>query len=333
MFSGNNKPLEFGFIQRGQWIVASADVLDAHSPIRAARLCATLKRKLDSRLDVLLRDIVKHEPLEPALQREEFEHLMLASHPVYGLRALEQIGWLERDMPALAACRGVEQFGGLHHLDVLDHSFEALERLIATFPDANLETRLGTLLHDVGKPASRTWDVVRERWSFFSHDQVGANITRALLSSFGFEADLIERVAEMVDRHMMRLPSDERQAARFARRNARILPSLLQVMLADREAARGPLSSESGRLEYQRGMNLVLGALEAQTTPEPLMDGREVMQFLGLEPGPIVGQAIAFLRDAEASGDVTTLEEAQTVLQAWADARGLGSDEQTPYLR
>jgi poly(A) polymerase len=98
-------------------------------------------------------------------------------------------------------------------------------------------------------------------------------------------------------------------------------------MLADREAARGPLSNESGRLEYQRGMSLVLGALEAYTTPEPLMDGREVMQFLGLEPGSIVGQAIAFLRDAEMSSDVTTLEEAQTALRAWADARGLKRQE------
>jgi poly(A) polymerase len=322
MFSGS-KPLEFGFVQRGQWIVAPATVLDAFSPIRAARLCASLKRKLESRMDVLLREIVRSEPLELALQRQEFTRLMLGAYPVHGLRALEQIGWLEHHMPALAACRGVEQFGGLHHLDVLDHSFEALERLITTFPDANLETRLATLLHDVGKPASRTWDVLRERWSFFSHDQVGARLVREMLEGFGFEAGLIERVALMVDCHMLRLPGDDRQAARFARRNARILPQLLQVMLADREAARGPLSGETGRLEYQRGMNLVLGALEAHATPAPLMDGREVMQFLGLEPGPIVGQAIAFLRDAAMSGDVTTLEQAQTVLRAWADARGL----------
>jgi poly(A) polymerase len=255
--------------------------------------------------------------------RDELSRLMLAPNPARGVEVMRQLGLLERYLPELAACAGVEQFGGFHHLDVLDHSIEALRRLVIVFPDASLETRWAALLHDVGKPAAKTWDVVRERWSFFGHDQQGAQITRTVLSRLGYDPDTVNRAALMVDRHMLRLPGDERQARRFVNRNRSILPELLQVMLADREAARGPLSNEQSRRAYQQGMDLVLGAMQVHDTAKPLMDGREIMAFLNLEPGPMVGSALEFLREAEANGDASNLETAQGLLETWAKARGV----------
>ncbi len=319
-----------GFQRRGHTLEGTLEhILERpNSPMVAARLCAEHPDVLSPKLESLLREMVaqglKLETEYPALDavRDELSKLMLAPNPARGVEVMRQLGLLERYLPELEASAGIEQFGGFHHLDVLEHSIEALRRLVIVFPDASLETRWAALLHDVGKPAAKTWDVVRERWSFFGHDQQGAEITRTVLSRLGYDPELTARAASMVDRHMLRLPGDERQARRFVNRNRSILPELLQVMLADREAARGPLSNEHSRRAYQQGMDLVLGAMQVHDTAKPLMDGREIMAFLQLEPGPMVGGAIIFLREAEANGDASDLETAQELLEAWAKARG-----------
>ncbi len=225
---------------------------------------------------------------------------------------------LEKFLPELEACRGVEQFGGFHHLDVLDHSIEALLRLVTTFPDSSLETRLAMLFHDIGKPAAKTWDVVRERWSFFAHDQIGAKVTRALLNRIGFDEVLIERVSSMVDRHMIRLPADQSNAARFVRRNQKILPELLQVMIADREAARGTASSEHARLAYQHQIDMVLEAMQQNSSGKILMNGEQIMAFLNLKPGKAVGLALEFLKTLQETGEVKNLEQAEKALLEWS---------------
>ncbi len=227
-------------------------------------------------------------------------------------------GLLEKFILELEACRGVEQFGGFHHLDVLDHSIEALSRLVGTFPDSSLETRLATLFHDIGKHAAKTWDVVRERWSFFAHDQIGAKVTRGLLTRIGFDAIVIEHVSSMVDRHMIRLPADAASAARFVRRNQKILPELLQVMIADREAARGPASNEHARLAYQHQIDMVLEAMTQHSSAKILMTGEDIMAFLNLKPGKAVGLALGFVKTLQESGEITNLEQAKKVLLEWS---------------
>ncbi len=42
----------------------------------------------------------------------------------------------------------------------------------------------------------------------------------------------------------------------------------------------------------------------------PLLDGNEVMDLLGLEPGPRVGEVLDFLLDQQIEGTITTREEA-----------------------
>jgi poly(A) polymerase len=234
---------------------------------------------------------------------------------------MSETGLLQNLLPELDACRGVEQFGGFHHLDVFEHSLEALERLISTFPSASLETRWATLLHDVGKPVAKNWDDVRERWSFFAHDQIGAKVAREILSRFEYQETIIHRVSRMVDHHMLRLPSDQASAARFVRRNLEILPELLEVMLADREAARGPASDEFSRRSYQHGFELVLSAMKQHLSLKPLMNGLEIIEFLNLEPGKAVGQALDFLKNLQETGEILTLEQAKTALLEWARIR------------
>ena len=327
--------LEGGFRLRGRTLAGGAP-LDGLSVLRAARLVAEHLYRLDAGLEADLRRVaaaqaaggtegrtLEIQGLEITERRDGLSAILLAANAAEGIAVLDRVGALAAYLPELEAARGVDQFGGFHHLDVLGHSIEALRRLTATFPDAALETRWAALLHDVGKPPSRSWDAVRERWSFFGHDGLGGRIARDLLSRLAYPADTVERASLMVDRHMLRLPGDEASAKRFARRNARILPDLLAVMLADREAARGPLSTEGTRRAYQRGMDLVLGAMRDLETRKPILDGEAVMAHLGLAPGKLVGEALEVLRQASDAGEVSTPEEARARLDAWAREIGL----------
>jgi poly(A) polymerase len=309
--------IEPGFSRVGKSLRSTDPQILSERPLRALQLACEQSLTLEPQTQSTLKEL-RITPLEVA---GDFAALMLMPYASRLVRLMSDTGMLEQVMPELEACRGVEQFGGFHHLDVFDHSLEALERLNATFESAKLETRLATLLHDIGKPAAKNWDVVRERWSFFAHDQIGAKIARALLTRFGYDERLIHRTSSMVDRHMLRLPGDETTAARFVRRNTEILPELLEVMLADREAARGPASDEGSRRSYQHGFELVLNAMKANSSIKVLMNGSEIMEFLQLKPGVAVGRALEFLKTLQESGEVEDLEAAKRALLQWRQIR------------
>jgi poly(A) polymerase len=287
--------------------------------IRAARLCAQHGLKLEPRTLERLRALPSAGLLE---SRADLEGLLLSDQAAHGVHVLDQLGWVAAHLPEVEACKRVEPFG-FHHLNVFEHSLEALRVLTDLFPDANLGTRWATLLHDVGKPAARVWDEARGRWSFFGHDDRGADIARDILTRLGCDASLLERVALLIARHMIRLPADTTQASRFVRRQRRLLPDLLQVMLSDREAARGASSSSEARHAYQIGFDRVLEAMKQFDAVKPLLNGEDVMRLLNLAPGPEVGQALEFVGTLQDAGDVNTADEARAALLEWARVRGI----------
>ena len=236
--------------------------------------------------------------------------------PVAGraFAALDDLGLLAPILPELTDGRGVTQ-GNLHHLDVLRHQLEALQQLVDAFPDADLALRWATLLHDVGKPPTRTPGSVTEdglvlRDRFHGHDALGAELAAAALRRLRRPRATVARVHDLVAAHMRSLPDDERGARRFAHRLRPLLPDLLRLLLADREAARGRAASTAARRRYRERVGLVLAALEEPPPPTPLIDGRALMAALGLAPGPRVGELLAAIAEAHARGDVGTRAEA-----------------------
>ncbi|MEX2543132.1 MAG: HD domain-containing protein [Trueperaceae bacterium] len=258
----------------------------------------------------------------PAWERihEELDALVLGPSPGSAMAQLEGLGLLAILLPELAGARGVEQ-GGLHHLDVLDHSLEALQRLATIFPDADVALRWATLLHDVGKPRTRERGE-DGRTRFYGHDRHGAELARSAMRRLRRSIRELDRIAALVRYHMLPLPRGDRQARRFAHRRRELLPDLLKLMIADREAARGPLSSEATRRAYRTSLSRIVAILEEPPPLAPLLDGREVMEILGLPEGPQVGEALRFLGEARAVGDVTDREQARAALEGLARARG-----------
>lgn len=289
--------------------------------LRAARLSVTLNFKLEADTQgAVLRLAHSGLPL-PAQERirDELHALLLHPQAARGVLLLDELGLLALYLPELLEGQGLSQ-GGFHHLDVYGHSVEALHQLLQRFPDASLALRWATLLHDVGKPRTRTLEA--GRLHFYGHDRVGAALARQMLERLRGGQALVAEVAALIAAHMLPLPADERGARRFVHRRRALLPELLALMLADREAARGPSSSEASRQHYKEGMDRVLAALEDQpAAPAPLLSGHEVMALLGLTPGRRLGELLWALAEARALGDVQTPEEAREWLLNRSEAQ------------
>jgi hypothetical protein len=53
--------------------------------------------------------------------------------------------------------------------------------------------------------------------------------------------------------------------------------------------------------------------------PEPLLSGRDLLERFNMEPGPAVGRILRTLQEAQATGEVTTTEEALQLAQSLLD--------------
>ena len=299
---------------------------DAVRPLRAVRFAGLLDFGLEDRT----REAVAaqaaaqragHAP-SPAAERvrDELEAVLLADRAAPTLALVAELGLLATFLPELDATRGVAQ-GQLHHLDVFEHSLEALHRLVTGFPDSDLALRLATLMHDVGKPPTAGTHFTG-RPTFHGHDKLGADMTASALRRLRFGNDTVHRASALVRHHMLPLPGSERGARRFVHRHRRLLPDLLRLMIADREAARGKRASEAGRRNYRLALARVIAVWEETPPPPRLLDGQDVMSLLGLRPGPQVGEALSLVEEAVAVGDVKDRAGAEALLLRYAAAQG-----------
>ncbi|MFC4427976.1 HD domain-containing protein [Deinococcus navajonensis] len=306
--------------------MVSADNLRA-DPLRAwraARFEVTLGFRLEPASEAAVRlvatDLATGLLPLPAPERVRDEVHALLGHPeaARGVRRLDTLGLLALTVPELREGQGLIQ-GGFHHLDVFDHNLEALHQLLARCPEAGLPLRWAALLHDVGKPRARASDPASGRLTFHGHDRLGAELTQTILTRLRLPSHDVRRAAALVGAHMVRLPAGEREARRFVHRRRELLPDLLSLMLADREAARGPMSSPASRRAYALGMERILAALETQpAAPPPLLSGEEIMALLGCGPGPRVGAALRALAEAAALGEVRGPDDARAFVTSLA---------------
>ncbi|MFZ2202746.1 MAG: CCA tRNA nucleotidyltransferase, partial [Microgenomates group bacterium] len=129
---------------------------DALRMMRAIRLAATLSLQIEEKT---LAAITRKAPLLANISRERVRDELLkiigSDYPADGVRLLISTGLMEHVIPEILAARGVDQTGH-HTLDVLDHMLESL----AGCPSRDPLVRLATLLHDIGKPATKRYHCI-----------------------------------------------------------------------------------------------------------------------------------------------------------------------------
>ena len=312
--------------------------------IRAARLVAELGFEIEERTLALGRDAAPRAA-EPAGERQlsELRLLISAPDPIGGLGALDELGGTAAILPEVEALRGVEQNPN-HHLDVLGHTLEVLRQLLGL--EGELERvagdragelrehlaeplsggftrgqalRLGALLHDVGKPATR--DASRDYVTFIGHDHVGAEIVTAICERLRTSRAL-EAYLRGVTLHHLRLgflaserPLPRRRVHEYLRATEPVSADVTLLTVADRLAARGegPIASpEMVAAHIELAGEMLAAALDRRRDgpPRSPIAGDELAAELGIEPGPQLGRLLDEIEAAVYAGEVSDREEA-----------------------
>ena len=259
------------------------------------------------------------------------------------VREMDRLGILAVLFPDLAYEKEVEQ-NYYHHLDVWNHTLETLRQIerILRFEEAFLKPwedrikeyvdfeypsghsrralmKLALLLHDIAKPSSRG---LREdgRITFIGHESLGAELAGKYLADLKFPAYERDFVTRMIAGHLRpgALTRDKPERPRFAYRFFRDFGetalAITLISLADRLAAQGPYITEVINNRHRDAVAYLLKCLFEQTElvvrPPQIIDGGTLIRELGLEPGPLIGHLLGMVREAQATGEVRTKEQA-----------------------
>jgi poly(A) polymerase len=251
--------------------------------------------------------------------RDELCKLLVVDDPSPGLWFLVDTGIADLVLPELPAMR-VEQDPIHRHKDVLAHTIAVVAK---TKPD--LIVRMAALLHDVGKPKTRS--IGPKGVSFHHHEVVGARMARDRLRALRFANDEIDAIGQLVYLHLrFHGYSDDvwtdAAVRRYVRDAGPLLDELNELTRCDcttrNERKAKMLAARMDALEERIAELRDREELEAI---RPDLDGEQVMAHLGIPPGLAVGEALAMLLEVRLDEGPLGEEEARRRLDAWWAAR------------
>lgn len=302
---------------------------DGLRAVRACRLASQLEFDIEPATFAAIKETL-HVTKQISIERfrDEFEKTLYKSPlPSRGIRLMQTTGILGLFIPELL--EGIEVVQPEFHVyDVFTHTLSATDAALD-------EVKLAALFHDIAKPRTRTIDE-EGHIHFYGHDQMGAEMTKEILTRLKFPNAVIDRTANLVRWHMFYYPTvDWRRTVRdelnvrhatkeeldqhieksrdgsvaggwsdAAVRRLIInvggedaIDQLLKLRLAD---AAGNPKSEFNPHEID-----ILAERVAKVRAQEMalkiadldIDGATLMQELKLEPGPIMGRILVFLLD------------------------------------
>ena len=253
-------------------------------------------------------------------RRGLLDAILLADDPTDGLWEAYDSGLASQLIPELPALR-LEQDPIHRHKDVLAHTIAVTAK---TRPD--LKIRLAALFHDIGKPATRRIDP-KEGVTFRHHEAVGAKMAKKRLREMGYDPEFTRDVAQLV-RMSGRFKGyadgwSDSAVRRYARDAGHLLGDLNELIRCDCTTRNRAKAERLQRLMDEFEARIIELAREDRLASErPQLDGKAVMEHLGIDGGPLVGRALEHLLAIKRSEGVLPDDEIRARLDSWwADHR------------
>ena len=287
--------------------------------------------------------------------REELLRLLVISPSELLLPYLDQLGLITAIIPEMTQTKGIQQPGehfwnvfdhSLKAVVTVDFLLRhgtweyGDEEILAAVPWSeelaryfNLSVssgstrrsliKLAALIHDVAKPQTKAIDNLG-RMRFLGHATEGAMIATTVLEKLRFSVKEIRLVEALVKHHLRpsqithdKLPS-HRAIYRYFRDTGDAGVDILFLSLADHLATRGPNLIKTHWWRHTKIVDYVLTQRfeqEALIVPPRLINGHDLINILGMRPGPRIGEFLEQVREAQVSEELATREEALSYIR------------------
>ena len=259
---------------------------------------------------------------------DELNKIMLSRRPSVGWSLLDKTGLLAIIFPELAALKGVDTKEGRGHKDIFLHTMQVVDAVAAK--SDNLWLRWAALLHDIGKPRTKSWDNA-VGWTFHNHNYVGAKMIPRIFARMKLpQNEKMKYVIKMVDLHMRPINLIEESVTDSAVRRLLFeagedIEDLMLLCEADITSR-----NEEKVRRYKHNYQLVrqkMREIEEKDRVrcfQPPIRGEEIMSLLNLQPCAVVGELKNALKDAVLDGVIPNeYEPARQYLMQLAKEKGL----------
>jgi tRNA nucleotidyltransferase (CCA-adding enzyme) len=270
--------------------------------LRAAQFAARFEFTIEPDTLAFMRETAQMiRTVAPERTAEELNKMFARSaRPSEGVRILHDTGLLPLVIPGLEQGAGIEQ-NRYHAHDVLQHGLATLD---AAQPE--LRSRWAAILHDIGKPATRSPHKSGSGYTFYNHENIGAEMAQQILRDLRFSNAFTETVSRLVANHMYVADPDmaEPTIKRFINRiGLDLLDAQFELRRADKIGSGLPRDDSAARnARFEARVREVIAHKPPLALKDLAVDGHDVMAALaesGLKPagyrGREVGQILALL--------------------------------------
>ena len=273
--------------------------------LRAIRFTANLNFSLDSSTqEAIIENVAEIKTISAERLCDELSKLLTRGGACRGLESMSQTGILREILPEVDALKGVEQPPRFHpEGNVWQHTLMMLE-ILSDENKARVNPVLawGVLLHDVGKPVSRSED--EKGVHFYGHVQQGEKIADEIMQRLKFSRAQREAVLNLIGQHMNFMNVQKMRPARLKRFLR--MPDFdlhLELHRLDCLASHGMLDN------YEFCRNQLENLTVEELHPPRLITGDDLIA-LGIPPGKIIGDILRALEDEQMEGRISSRDEA-----------------------
>jgi tRNA nucleotidyltransferase (CCA-adding enzyme) len=234
---------------------------------------------------VCYREMCKHIVKNVSAERiqSEINKILLCDRPFYG--SLETIIHI---IPELSICLDTLQNNPYHDYNVGVHTLKSVEH-----SPKQLHLRLAMLLHDTGKPSSKTTDDNGIN-HFYGHPKISVEIAESVLKRYKYDNDTINKVKTLILYHDIEIPINKRGVKRILNKiGTELTYDLIQIKYADMFAqSYKSYQSKHKKLEkFEALLDEVVNYKEPFGIKGLCINGKDLIS-LGFKQGKSIGHTL-----------------------------------------
>lgn len=273
--------------------------------LRAIRFAARFNYRIEKNTwQAILKTAKEINSVSAERIREELTKIFISKNNDLGLELLARSTLLEHLLPEVSAMQGIEQPVEFHpEGDVFTHTKIALSLL----KNPSKELAWATLLHDIGKPLTITYE---DRIRFNCHCEVGAELADKILKKLRFSNNSRKKAVKYIKNHLRFKDVRKMRVNKLKRflREETFLDELelhrvdclaSHKMLQNWEFCKDKLKEYKSTKELKK---------------KPLLNGHDLIK-MGYKQGPLFKKILKTVEDALLENKISAKQEARELVK------------------